>query len=331
MASSKIFVIGGAGYIGAHTVKELVKSGYNPIVIDNFSTGHRSFCKFGEYCDLDITNKDALKEVFEKHKPAAVIHFAAHTNVGESVIDPKKYYDNNIVGTLNLLGVMLEQNIKSLVFSSSCAVYGVPQIIPISEKEKKDPINPYGFTKYVVERALEDYGAAYGIRSVCLRYFNAAGADPAGEIGELHDPETHLIPLILESAAELRKDFTIFGDDHPTPDGTCIRDYVHVLDLATAHVAALKHLEMHGESLLLNLGTGVGYSVKQVLTAAMKVTGKNIPYKIGLRRAGDPPSLIANPEKAKEILKWEAKNKNLEIIIEHAWKWLLQQKNQALN
>lgn len=322
MSKTNIFVVGGAGYVGAHTVKELARVGYNPIVLDNFSTGHKSFCKWGEKFEVDIMNKTDLEKLFLRHKPSAVMHFAAHAYVGESVTDPKKYYSNNIIGTLNLLEVMLNCDVKKFIFSSSCAVYGIPSVVPITESEEKKPINPYGFTKLAIERALSDYEVAYDFRSVCLRYFNAAGADPAGEIGESHNPETHLIPLVLEAAAGTRDKITVFGNDYQTKDGTCVRDYIHVSDLAKAHVAALKHLDGNKKSLSVNLGTGKGYSVKEVLASAERVTGKPIKVEYGLRRPGDPPTLVADPGMAKEVLGWHAEYKDIDVVIKHAWNWL---------
>jgi len=323
--AKSILVVGGAGYVGSHSVKLLSEQGYRVSVVDNFVTGHKSFCKWGDYFETDISDSQSLDTVLKKVKPDAVLNFAAHTYVGESVQDPDKYYRNNVFGTLSLVNAMRKINCKKLVFSSSCAVYGVPNKVPIDETEKKDPISPYGFTKFVVERMLEDFSTAYGMNSVSLRYFNAAGADPDCEIGENHIPETHLIPLILMVAAGLRDNITIYGDDYQTPDGTCVRDYIHVCDLASAHVKALEYLLDGKSTTAVNLGVGRGYSVKEIIACVNKVTGREIPVIIGKRRPGDPAQLVADPDLAHKLLNWSARYTDIELTIEHAWSWLKKQ------
>lgn len=316
-----ILIVGGAGYIGSHINKELSKKGYKTIVFDNLSYGHKEFAKWGIFQEGDLGNIEEIRKVFKKYKIEAVMHFAAFTYVGESVEDPQKYYLNNVKNTLNLLKVMLEEDVKYFVFSSTCATYGNPIEIPITEKHPQNPINPYGRGKLMVENVLKDYSDAYGLKYASLRYFNAAGADVGGEIGELHDPETHLIPLILDAAAEKREDIKIFGTDYDTPDGTCIRDYIHVTDLADAHILALEYLKNGGKSDVFNLGNGNGFSVKEVIDEARKITGKNIKATEAPRRPGDPPVLIGSSQKAMEILNWEPKYDDLASIIETAWNW----------
>ncbi|HOI39216.1 MAG TPA: UDP-glucose 4-epimerase GalE [Methanobacterium sp.] len=316
-----ILVTGGAGYIGSHANKELTLAGYETVVLDNMSYGHEDFLKWGVYENVDLGDLDSLRKVFQKYKIEAVMHFAAFTYVGESVEDPQKYYLNNLKNTLNLLQVMNEFKIKKIIFSSTCATYGNPQEIPITETHPQDPISPYGKAKLMVEQVLSDYSIAYGLRYVSLRYFNAAGADPDGDVGERHNPETHLIPLILDAAAGKREDIKIFGTDYTTHDGTCIRDYIHVTDLADAHIKALKYLENGGKSEVFNLGNGNGFSVKQVIEEARKVTGKEIKSTETDRRPGDPPVLVGSSKKAREILKWQPKYDNLTEIISTAWEW----------
>lgn len=316
-----ILITGGAGYIGAHANKELNLAGYDTLVLDNMSYGHEDFLKWGVYENVDLGDLDSLRKVFQKYKIEAVMHFAAFTYVGESVEDPQKYYLNNLKNTLNLLQVMNEFKIKKIIFSSTCATYGNPQEIPITETHPQDPISPYGKAKLMVEQVLSDYSIAYGLRYVSLRYFNAAGADPDGDVGERHNPETHLIPLILDAAAGKREDIKIFGTDYTTHDGTCIRDYIHVTDLADAHIKALKYLENGGKSEVFNLGNGNGFSVKQVIEEARKVTGKEIKSTETDRRPGDPPVLVGSSKKAREILKWQPKYDNLTEIISTAWEW----------
>ncbi|MBF4474619.1 UDP-glucose 4-epimerase GalE [Methanobacterium formicicum] len=316
-----ILVTGGAGYIGSHANKELTRAGYETVVLDNMSYGHPDFLKWGVFEEVDLGDLESIRNVFRKYEIEAVMHFAAFTYVGESVEDPQKYYLNNLRNTLNLLQVMNEFEVRKLVFSSTCATYGNPQKIPLTEDHPQNPINPYGQGKLMVEKVLKDYSSAYGLRYVSLRYFNAAGADPEGEVGERHHPETHLIPLILDAAMGKREDIKIFGTDYPTPDGTCIRDYIHVTDLADAHIKALKYLEAGGESEVFNLGNGNGFSVREVIEEARKVTGKEIKATETERRAGDPPVLVGSSEKARKILKWQPKYDDLTKIISTAWEW----------
>lgn len=316
-----ILIVGGAGYIGAHVNKELSLQGYETIVFDNLSFGHANFVKWGILEQGDLNNIDDIRRVFEKYPVDAVMHFAAFTYVGESVDDPQKYYLNNLGNTLNLLKVMLEEGVNYFVFSSTCATYGTPEEIPITEKHPQKPINPYGKGKFMVEQILEDYSRAYSLEYVSLRYFNAAGADPEAEIGELHVPETHLIPLILDAAADKRELIQIFGTDYPTVDGTCIRDYIHVQDLADAHIKALQYLQQGGSSEVFNLGNGQGFSVREVIESARKVTGKDIMVEEVDRRPGDPPVLVGSSDKAREILNWQPKYNDLSNIIETAWRW----------
>lgn len=316
-----ILVTGGAGYIGSHINKELNKQGYETVVIDNLSYGHEDFVKWGVLERVDLSNSREIRKVFQNYPIDAVMHFAAFTYVGESVEDPQKYYLNNLRNTLNLLKVMLEFEVEKIVFSSTCATYGDPLEIPITEDHPQTPISPYGRGKFMVEQVLRDYSQAYGLKYVSLRYFNAAGADPDGELGESHQPETHLIPLILDAALGRREDIKIFGTDYPTPDGTCIRDYIHVTDLADAHIKALEYLENSGKSEVFNLGNGNGFSVREVIEEARKVTGRKITAVETDRRPGDPPILIGSSKKAREILKWEPKFDDLSQIISTAWEW----------
>ena len=316
-----ILIVGGAGYIGSHVNKELNKRGYETVVFDNLSYGHEDFVKWGVFERGDLGNIEEIREVFSKYSIEAVMHFAAFTYVGESVEDPQKYYLNNLRNTLNLLQVMLEFEVKKLVFSSTCATYGSPIEIPITEDHPQNPINPYGKGKFMVEKVLEDYSRAYDLRYASLRYFNAAGADPEGEVGELHDPETHLIPLILDAAAGKRDDIKIFGTDYDTPDGTCVRDYIHVTDLADAHIKALEYLKKGGASEFFNLGNGNGFSVREVIDVSREVTGKPIKAVEDERRPGDPPVLVGSSKKAQEILGWKPEYADIRKIVETAWKW----------
>ena len=325
---AKILVTGGAGYIGSHACKALAMAGYTPVAYDNLVYGHEWAVQWGPFEKGDILDPVRLSEVMATHRPAAVMHFAAFAYVGESVADPAKYYRNNVTGTLTLLDAMRAHDVEQIVFSSSCATYGVPETIPISEDAPQQPINPYGATKLMVERILADYGVAYGLKSVALRYFNAAGADPDGDVGEDHDPETHLIPLVLDAAAGSRPDITIFGSDYATPDGTCIRDYVHVSDIAEAHVLALKKLDSGELRAAYNLGTGAGISVAQMIAAAGKVTGRKIPVSRGARRAGDPDTLLADPVRARDELEWRPRLSAIDKMIETAWLWRMRNRNR---
>jgi UDP-arabinose 4-epimerase len=316
-----ILVTGGAGYIGSHTCKLLAAQGYFPVTFDNLIYGHEWAVKWGPLEKGDLLDRARIAQVISHYRPEAVVHFAAYCYVGESVEKPGKYYENNVYGTLNLLEAMIQGGVKDIVFSSTCATYGVPEEIPIPETHPQRPINPYGATKLMVERILEDFEAAHGLRSVALRYFNAAGADPDGEIGEDHNPETHLIPIVLDAALGRRAQIAIYGDDYDTPDGTCIRDYIHIVDLGDAHIRSLKHLQNGGESLRLNLGNGQGYSVREVIDLARKVTGRPIKEIVSERRPGDPPRLIGVSKKARATLGWNPRFGDLETIIRHAWNW----------
>jgi UDP-arabinose 4-epimerase len=316
-----ILVTGGAGYIGSHACKALAQAGYQPVTYDNLVYGHRTAVRWGPLELGDIGDRARLDAVIAKYRPMAVMHFAAFAYVGESVQDPGKYYRNNVAGTLTLLEAMRDQHIARLVFSSTCATYGVPEQIPIPEDHPQRPINPYGASKLMIERMLQDFDAAHGLRSISLRYFNAAGADPDAETGESHEPETHLIPLVLDAAAGLRPAITIFGDDYDTPDGTCIRDYVHVTDLAQAHVLALQALEHDAPTTAYNLGNGKGFSVREVIEEAARITGRPIPINIGSRRAGDPPRLVGDADRIHAELGWRPRFADLGTIVETAWRW----------
>jgi UDP-glucose 4-epimerase len=322
--SRTVLVTGGAGYIGSHTVKILEKRGLKVIILDNLVYGHRDLVETNFKAELivgDIGDRTLLTKVFSSHKIDAVIHFAAYAYVGESVIDPAKYYRNNVVASFDLLEVMRENTIDNIVFSSTCATYGMPQYLPIDECHIQQPINPYGFTKLTIEKMLQDYDRAYGLKSIIFRYFNAAGADPGGLLGEDHQPETHLIPLVLKVASEQLSSVSIFGTDYDTPDGTCIRDYIHVTDLAEAHVLGLEYLWKHQTSNIFNLGNGNGFSVREVIETADNVTGKKIHTNCYPRRVGDPSILVGNSEKARKILGWQPQYSQLESIIQHAWDW----------
>jgi UDP-glucose-4-epimerase GalE len=314
-----VLVVGGAGYIGSHTARALRCAGHGVIIFDNLSTGHEFLATGFELVKGDVLDAAALGR--ELKRTDAIMHFAAHAYVGESVTNPKKYFRNNVEGGLSLLNAALEAGVKTVIFSSTCAVYGEPTQVPVEESTPRQPVSPYGVTKLFFEHALEAYDRAYGLRFASLRYFNAAGADESGEIGELHDPETHLIPLTLAAAAGLGPDLEVFGSDYPTPDGTCIRDYIHVNDLADVHVKALEHLAAGKDSFAVNVGTGRGYSVQQVISTVEKVTGRRVPRKIGPRRAGDPPVLVANPAKAQALLQWKA-TRGLSDIVSTAWRWM---------
>ena len=319
-----ILVTGGAGYIGSHAVLALKRAGYGVVVLDNLVYGHRELVEKVLQVELivgDTNDRSLLDELFASHPIAAVMHFSAYAYVGESVTDPGKYYRNNVVGTLTLLEAMLAASVKHFVFSSTCATYGVPKGVPISEDHPQNPINPYGMTKLMVERILSDFDIAYGLKSVYFRYFNAAGADPDGLLGEDHNPETHLIPLVLMTALGKRESVSIFGTDYPTSDGTCIRDYIHVTDLADAHVLGLEYLLQGGDTSVFNLGNGNGFSVKQVIDTASLVTGRNIKVVESDRRPGDPPILVGSSDKARKILGWKPQYPALREIVTHAWQW----------
>jgi UDP-arabinose 4-epimerase len=318
--TSTVLVTGGAGYIGSHACKALAAAGFTPVVYDNLSRGFEWAVKWGPFERGDLLDQPRIEAVIRRHKPIAVMHFAAFAYVGESVAYPATYYRNNIVGSLALLDAMRSNGVDRIVFSSSCTTYGVRGAEPIGEDTPQAPVNPYGVTKLLIEHALRDYATAYGLRAVAMRYFNAAGADPDGEIGEAHDPETHLIPLVLEAAAG-GAPLTVFGDDYPTPDGTCIRDYVHVTDLADAHVLACQTMAREDGFRAYNLGTGRGLSNMEIIAAARRVTGREVPIKMGPRRAGDPPELTADPTKAERELGWTPRVSSVDDIIGTAWRW----------
>lgn len=316
-----ILVTGGAGYIGSHTIKHLLKRGYDVVALDNLSEGHREMVMCEEFVEADLRNLRALRQTFRQYPIDAVMHFAALTRVGESVEDPQKYYENNVTGSLNLLHATVESQVKHLIFSSSAAVYGDPIEIPMPEDHPKNPKNPYGKTKWIIEQILEDYASAYGLRCISLRYFNAAGSDLEGEIGELHNPETHLIPIVLDVALGRRDHIEIFGTDYDTPDGTCIRDYIHVDDIADAHIRALERLHELRESGVYNCGYGHGYSVREVVDTVKKVTGVDFPVEEAGRREGDAPVLVADNAGIRRELGWEPRHDDLEYIIRTAWNW----------
>jgi UDP-glucose 4-epimerase len=316
-----ILVVGGAGYIGSHMAKYLAKKGYVPIVLDNLVLGHPQTAKYGPFFEGPMNDASLLEKIFSGYPISAVMHFAAFCYVWESVEKPAMYYQNNVANTLALLKVMVERNIGNFIFSSSCATYGEPVEIPMTEDHPQRPVSPYGRTKVIVEQILDDFGRAYGLKSVCLRYFNAAGADPDGELGEDHNPETHLIPLVLKTALGQRPNVEVFGDDYPTPDGTCIRDYIHVDDLAQAHLLALERLLAGEPGGAYNLGNGNGYSVKQVIETARHTTGREIPVRVAKRRPGDPAVLISSSQKAIKDLGWRPRFPDLETIVETAWTW----------
>ncbi len=316
-----ILIVGGAGYIGSHTNKLLSKRGYKTVVFDNLVYGHREFAKWGDFVLGDLANRDQIRACFKKYQIEAVMHFSAFAYVNESVIDPAKYYRNNVANTLNLLDIMRELGVNKFIFSSSCATYGYPREIPISENHPQSPINPYGKTKLMVEDILKDYDRAYGIKFINLRYFNAAGADPEGEIGEWHDPETHLIPLTIYAALGRKESIKIYGTDYPTQDGTCIRDYIHVFDLADAHIKGLEYVKEKKEGDSFNLGNDRGHSVREVVDMVRHKAGKNFKVVESERREGDPPVLISDSKKAKEILGWTPRYNNLETIVETALNW----------
>ncbi len=317
----KILVTGGAGYIGSHACKALSAAGFTPVSFDNLVYGHREAVLWGPLVEGDLLDRAAIAEAIRQYQPIAVLHFAAYAYVGESVENPGKYYRNNVVGTLNLLEAMRDAGMNKIIFSSTCATYGLPQQALISETHPQNPINPYGSSKLMIERVLQDFDAAHGLRSISMRYFNAAGADMEAQIGEAHDPETHLIPLVLDAAAGLRESITVNGNDYPTPDGSCIRDYVHVSDLADGHVLALQSLLGGAASAAYNLGNGQGFSVFEVIETAKTITGRSIVTKLGSRRAGDPPQLAGDAGLIKKELGWSPRYSSLSDIIGSAWRW----------
>jgi UDP-glucose 4-epimerase len=317
----KVLVVGGAGYIGSHMVKMLASAGHQVVTLDNLSTGYRDAVKYGDFIEGDIADSEILNRVFSDNNFDGVMHFASYIEVGESVRDPAKYFRNNFSNTLNLLDAMVRHQVKSFIFSSTAAIFGEPEYTPIDEGHPKYPINPYGKSKLMVEQALEDYEKAYGLQSVCLRYFNAAGADSEGELGERHNPETHLIPLILQAASGRRDKISIFGKDYPTVDGSCVRDYIHIVDLCSAHMLALERLINGSGSKRYNLGNGNGFSVIEVIEAVKSVTGKDFHVVTEQRRPGDPAVLVANSVLARTELGWEPAYDDLEIIVQHAWSW----------
>ena len=320
-----ILIMGGAGYIGSHTVRHLLDCGYECVAVDNLIYGHRQAVdKRAAFVQADLLDKDSLKKVFDDFKPEAVIHFAAFAYVGESVLNTQKYYLNNVIGTFNLLSVMQEFSVNKIVFSSTCATYGEPKYMPIDEQHPQKPINPYGRTKLMIEKIMADYRQAYGLKYIALRYFNAAGAAKDGCIGESHQPETHLIPLVLQAIKGQQKSIKVFGNDYDTPDGTCIRDYIHVEDLAQAHRLALE--KVNDFSGCLNLGTGKGTSVNEIINAAEKISGLKCPVEYASRRLGDPARLCANNEKAKEILGWKPEYTDIDDIVRTAWNWEINRK-----
>ncbi len=316
-----VLVTGGAGYIGSHTAKALSKAGFEPVVLDNLSRGYRDAVRWGPFLQADVEDKAALRRAFREYSIDAVLHFAAFAYVGESMRDPGRYFQNNVAGTLNLLEAMREEGVTKIVFSSTCATYGNPQEIPISETHPQKPVNPYGESKLMVERLLDWYSSIHGFATIALRYFNAAGADAEGELGERHEPETHLIPLALSAASASICGLDIYGSDYPTPDGTAVRDYLHVNDLAEAHLAALRYLDAGGASDAFNLGTGAGHSVREVVQMVEHVTGKKVPTRECPRRSGDPASLIAEASKAARVLGWRPRCSSLVELIRTAWEW----------
>lgn len=317
----QILVTGGAGYIGSHTAKLLAQAGHEPIVVDNLQHGHRWAVRWGPLVELDLSDRGGLREVFQKYQVGAVVHFAALIEAGESVREPARFFRNNVVNTLNLLDAMREASVNRIVFSSTAAVYGNPQKTPMAEDHPQLPVNPYGESKLMVERLLGCYGAAYGLGWTALRYFNASGADPDGELGEVHDPESHLIPRAIAAAHGDLPELQVFGNDYETPDGTAVRDYIHVRDLADAHVRALERLAQGRPSGAFNLGTGRGHTVREVIAAVERAGKRRVPVNEGPRRAGDPPMLVADPGRAERELGWHAQHSSLETIVESAWSW----------
>jgi len=317
----RILVTGGAGYIGSHTAKALARAGYEPVVYDNLRTGYRWAVKWGPFIEGDLADTALLSRTLKDYHIEAVLHFAASLYVGESMTQPRQYFWNNVVNTLRLLDAMQDGGVCHIVFSSTAAVYGDPEVVPIPEKHPWRPVNPYGESKLFMERTMHWYSVAYGVRWAALRYFNASGADAETELGEAHDPETHLIPLVIQAALGQRPYVEVYGTDYPTPDGTAIRDYIHIVDLAEAHVLALRHLLAGGESFAVNLGTGSGHSVREVIAAVGKMCDGRVPVRDAPRRPGDPPVLVADPSQAKKLLAWEPRHPGLDAIVESAWRW----------
>ncbi len=319
--SEAVLVTGGAGYVGSHACKRLAEEGFHPVTFDNLSAGHRWAVRWGPLVTGEINDRQALAEAIERHRPVAAMHFAGLISVADSLADPLAYFQTNVGGSLALIAAARAHGLDKLVFSSSAAVYGEPRAVPLVEDHPREPINPYGASKLMVERVLADVSAAHGFRSVSLRYFNAAGADPTGEIGEDHDPETHLIPRVLDAALGRGRAIDVYGDDYGTPDGTCVRDFVHVSDLADAHVLALRYLLTGGATTCLNLGSAKGFSVREVIGAARRVTGRPIAVEVGPRRAGDPAVLVADSRAARATLGWQPSRSAIERVIEDAWRW----------
>jgi len=316
-----VLVTGGAGYVGSHACKALAAAGFRPVCFDNLFRGHRDAVRWGPFEQGDVLDAARLDQVFEAHRPSSVMHFAALAVVGESVSDPSAYFRNNVTGTLTLLEAMRRHGVSKFVFSSTCAVYGLPDHVPIAESARRAPINPYGESKLRVETLLEERAATDGLRAIALRYFNAAGADPDGEIGEWHEPETHLIPLVLQAAAGRRPVVEIYGEDYDTPDGTCIRDYIHVSDIAEAHLLALRRLERQDAPPAINLGSSAGASVREIVALAERITGRRFPVRIAPRRPGDPPRLVADASLARAQLGWQPTRSDPETILRTAWRW----------
>lgn len=318
---SRVLVTGGAGYIGSHTCKELARAGHEPVTLDDLSTGHSWAVKWGPLVEADLADRDRVQTVIREQGIETVLHFAAHAYVGESMREPRRYFRNNVANTLNLLDAMLDSDVATIVFSSSCATYGIPSVVPITEEAEQRPVNAYGESKLMVERILKWYGKAYGLRWIGLRYFNAAGADPDGELGEVHEPEPHVLPLAIRAGLGQEPTFRIFGTDYPTPDGTAIRDYIHVTDLAHAHACALNYLAMDKASTCFNIGTGVGHSVREVISAVEEATGNSVPIVEARRRDGDAPVLVADGSRAVRDLGWTATHSSLNEIVETARRW----------
>lgn len=326
----KILVVGGAGYIGSHMVKMLLEKQHHVVILDDLSSGHRDAVLGGDFILGSLADTALLNRLFAEHHFDGVMHFASFIQVGESMLNPGIYYRNNVANTLNLLETMVIHKVLTFLFSSTAAIFGEPLYTPINESHPKNPINPYGRSKLMVEEMLADFDHAYGLKSICLRYFNAAGADAEGQLGERHDPETHLIPLVLQAAAGIRPSITVFGQDYNTPDGTCIRDYIHVEDLCLAHLLAMEKLWNGAPRSVYNLGNGEGFSVREVIDTARKVTGREIPVQYGARREGDPASLVADSSLARAELGWQSKYSEIEKIVEHAWRWILHSSKHSL-